>query len=101
MVEVLVLEVAKGAKDARVEVERSVDLIDYMVEEGVRLFGEGKFLMSDSFLGNDCIKLCMVSKVLVGIILCISFFNYFVNLCVLKIASAFIAGNMVVVKLLM
>ena len=98
MAEALVLEVAKGAKDARVEVERSADLIDYTAEEGVRLLGEGKLLMSDSFPGNDRTKLCMASKVPVGIILCIPPFNYPVNLCVSKIAPALIAGNTVVVK---
>ena len=45
----LVREVAKGAKDAMTEVVRSADLIDYTAEEGVRLLGEGKLLMSDSF----------------------------------------------------
>jgi glyceraldehyde-3-phosphate dehydrogenase (NADP+) len=91
-------EVAKGAKDARVEVERSADLIEYTAEEGVRLLGEGKLLMSDSFPGNSRNKLCLASKVPVGVVLCIPPFNYPVNLCVSKIAPALIAGNTVVVK---
>ena len=96
--EALVREVAKGAKDATTEVVRSADLIDYTAEEGVRLLGEGKLLMSDSFPGNSRNKLCLASKVPVGVVLCIPPFNYPVNLCVSKIAPALIAGNAVVVK---
>ena len=94
----LVIEIAKGEEDAMVEVMRSADLIEYTAEEGVRLLGEGKLLTSDSFPGHERNKLCLVSKVPVGVVLCIPPFNYPVNLCVSKIAPALIAGNAVVVK---
>lgn len=42
---------------------RSGDLISYCAEEGVRILGEGKFLLSDSFPGNDRTKYCLTSKV--------------------------------------
>jgi len=47
-------------------VVRSADLLSYTAEEGVRFFGEGKLLASDSFPGQDRTKLCLASKVGVG-----------------------------------
>ncbi|CAI5496411.1 unnamed protein product [Closterium sp. NIES-64] len=94
----LVKEVAKARKDSITEVLRSADFISYCAEEGVRLLAEGKFLTGDSFPGNDRTKLCMASKVPLGVVLCIPPFNYPVNLAVSKIAPALIAGNAVVLK---
>lgn len=94
----LVNEVAKARKDSITEVVRSGDLISYCAEEGVRILAEGKFLMGDSFPGNDRTKLCMTSKVPLGVVLCIPPFNYPVNLAVSKLAPALIAGNAVVLK---
>lgn len=45
------------------KVVRSGDLISYTAEEGVRILGEGKFLVSDSFPGNERTKYCLTSKV--------------------------------------
>lgn len=45
------------------KVVRSGDLISYCAEEGVRILGEGKFLVSDSFPGNERTKYCLTSKV--------------------------------------
>ncbi|GMG98949.1 hypothetical protein Nepgr_000789 [Nepenthes gracilis] len=61
--ECLVKEIAKPAKDAVTEVVRSGDLVSYCAEEGVRILGEGKYLVSDSFPGNERTKYCMVSKI--------------------------------------
>ena len=52
---------------------RSGDLISYIAEEGVRILGEGKFLLSDSFPGNERTKYCLTSKVQIFI-----FFTMFV-----------------------
>ncbi|KAB1204690.1 NADP-dependent glyceraldehyde-3-phosphate dehydrogenase [Morella rubra] len=60
--ECLVKEIAKPAKDAVTEVVRSGDLVSYCAEEGVRILGEGKFLVSDSFPGNERTKYCLTSK---------------------------------------
>jgi len=94
----LVKEIAKPAKDSLTEVVRSADLIDYTAEEGVRVLGEGKLLNSDSFPGQGRNKLCLVSKVPLGVVLAIPPFNYPVNLAVSKIAPALMAGNAVVLK---
>jgi glyceraldehyde-3-phosphate dehydrogenase (NADP+) len=98
MADCLVKEIAKPAKDAKTEVLRSADLIDYAAEEGVRALGVGALLNADSYPGSNRDKLCMVSKVPLGVVLCIPPFNYPVNLAVSKIAPALIAGNAVVVK---
>lgn len=42
---------------------RSGDLVSYTAEEGVRILGEGKLLVSDSFPGNERSKYCLSSKV--------------------------------------
>jgi glyceraldehyde-3-phosphate dehydrogenase (NADP+) len=94
----LVQEVAKPAKDARSEILRSADLIDYTAEEGVRLLAQGQLLASDAFQGADRTKLCLASPVPLGVVLCIPPFNYPVNLACSKIAPALIAGNAVVLK---
>lgn len=75
------------------EVMRSADLVDYTAEEGLRVLNQGKLLHSDSFPGAERNKLCMVSKVPLGVVLCIPPFNYPVNLAVSKIAPALIAGR--------
>ncbi|CAL5376202.1 unnamed protein product [Camellia sinensis] len=67
-------------------------------EEGARILGEGKFLESDSFLGNERTKYCLTSKIPLGVILAIPPFNYPVNLAVSKIGPALIAGNYLVLK---
>ncbi|CDY55249.1 BnaC02g44970D [Brassica napus] len=96
--ESLVKEIAKPAKDSVTEVVRSGDLISYCAEEGVRILGEGKFLLSDSFPGNERTKYCLTSKIPLGVVLAIPPFNYPVNLAVSKIAPALIAGNSLVLK---
>jgi glyceraldehyde-3-phosphate dehydrogenase (NADP+) len=47
------------------QVVRSGDLVSYTAEEGVRILGEGKLLVSDSFPGNERNKYCLSSKVCV------------------------------------
>ena len=94
----LMREIAKGKKDSVTEIVRSADLLDYCAEEGVRLLSRGNLITSDAFPGNERNKICMASKVPLGVVLCIPPFNYPVNLAVSKIGPALIAGNVVVLK---
>lgn len=64
----------------------------------MRSLGEGQLLTSDSFPGQSRNKLCLVSKVPLGVVLAIPPFNYPVNLAVSKLAPALMAGNTVVLK---
>jgi glyceraldehyde-3-phosphate dehydrogenase (NADP+) len=98
MADCLVAEIAKPAKDALTEVQRSADLIDYTAEEAVRVLSEGQLLTSDAFPGQPRNKLCLVSRVPLGVVLAIPPFNYPVNLAVSKLAPALMAGNAVVLK---
>ena len=54
--------------DVLMKVVRSGDLVSYCAEEGVRILGEGKFLVSDSFPGNERNKYCFTSKVISSIL---------------------------------
>ncbi|KHN12479.1 NADP-dependent glyceraldehyde-3-phosphate dehydrogenase [Glycine soja] len=74
------------------------DLVSYCAEEGVGILGEGEFLISDSFRGNERTKYCLTSKIPLGVVLAIPPFNYPVNLAVSKVAPALIAGNSIVLK---
>lgn len=94
----LVKEIAKSSKDSLTEVIRSAEFMDYTAEEGVRFLGEGQTLCPDSFPGQERNKMCMVSKVPLGVVLAIPPFNYPVNLAVSKLAPALMAGNAVVLK---
>lgn len=53
-----------------VKVVRSGDLISYCAEEGVRILGQGTFLVSDSFPGNERTKYCLTSKVKFLLVVC-------------------------------
>jgi len=94
----LVKEVAKPARDAAAEVARSADLVEYVAEDGARCLGEGGLLLPDSFPGNARNKLCLSTRVPLGVVLAIPPFNYPVNLAVSKLAPALMAGNAVVLK---
>lgn len=59
------------------KVVRSGDLISYCAEEGVRVLGEGRFLTSDSFPGNERNKYCLVSKVSIYLITFTSYYFFF------------------------
>ncbi|CAN0078735.1 unnamed protein product, partial [Heterosigma akashiwo] len=49
----LVKEVAKGRRAAVAEVVRSAELLEYTAEEAVRVMGEGRLLLPDSFPGGS------------------------------------------------
>lgn len=74
--------------------------VQYTRIAAIVVFGNdaGDLLMSDSFPGTPRNKICMSSKVSLGVVLCIPPFNYPVNLAVSKVAPALMAGNAVVLK---
>lgn len=93
---VLAKEVAKPLKAALNEVVRTVDLIRYSAEEGVRTVGE--IIEGGSFEAASKSKIAMVRREPMGLVLAIAPFNYPVNLSASKIAPALIAGNVVLFK---
>lgn len=92
----LTLEIGKTHAEARMEVVRTSQLIQYFAEEGRRYYGQ--IVPADSFPGYGRDKLCMVNREPMGVVLAISPFNYPLNLSASKIAPALVTGNAVVFK---
>ena len=92
----LISEIGKTVSEAKDEILRSADMIDYFANEGLNLRGEE--LSGEAFPGYDQTKMAIIERVPLGVVLAIAPFNYPVNLSVSKIAPAVIAGNAVVFK---
>lgn len=89
-------EVGKSLKDAKSEVNRTVDLIKYTVQHAMHVYNLS--MNGDNFPGGKKSKVAYVNKVPLGVILAISPFNYPVNLSASKISAALITGNTVIFK---
>lgn len=96
LAELLVTEVGKPISQARDEVERTVELIDYYAEEARRIFGES--VWSDVWPGYKKSKFALVERVPIGVVLAITPFNYPVNETAPKLVSALAVGNSLVLK---
>lgn len=92
----LVAEIGKPADEAKDEIVRSADMIDYFSHEALNLKGEQ--LPSGAFPGYTDDKISIIERVPLGVILAIAPFNYPVNLSVSKLAPALVAGNAVIFK---
>lgn len=92
----LVREIGKPTDEAKDEIIRSADMIDYFAEEALRLKGE--HFSSDAFPGYDKTKVAIIDRVPLGVVLAIAPFNYPVNLSVSKLAPALVTGNAVIYK---
>lgn len=92
----LIKEIGKSVVEAKDEILRSADMIEYFANEGLHLTGEE--LSGESFPGYDKSRMAIIERVPRGVILAISPFNYPVNLSVSKIAPALVAGNAVILK---
>jgi len=96
LVGLLVVEVGKPISQARDEVERTVELIDYYAEEARRMFGEA--IWSDAWPGYKKEKFALVERVPIGVVLAITPFNYPVNETAPKLVAGLMTGNSVVLK---
>lgn len=92
----LIKEIGKTYLEAKDEILRSADMIDYFAQDGLNLRGEE--LSGEAFPGYDQTKMAIIERVPQGLILAIAPFNYPVNLSVSKIAPALITGNAVIFK---
>ncbi len=92
----LVREIGKTFDEAKSEIKRTADLIDYFADEAQSIRGEE--LDSDNFPGYDKGRIALVERVAYGTVLAIAPFNYPVNLSASKIAPALLMGNSVVFK---
>jgi glyceraldehyde-3-phosphate dehydrogenase (NADP+) len=92
----LVNEVGKTADDAKSEIKRTADLMDYFADEAQSIHGEE--IDSDNFPGYDKGRIALIERVAHGVVVAIAPFNYPVNLAGSKIAPALLMGNNVVFK---
>jgi len=92
----LIKEIGKTVTEAKDEILRSADMIDYFANEGLHITGEE--LSGEAFPGYDQTKMAIIERVPLGVILAIAPFNYPINLSVSKIAPALIMGNAVIFK---
>ena len=87
----LTLELGRPLAGARVEIERSADLLDYFAEEGLRLRGEIPMI-------NEQQERVLVVKEPVGVVVAIAPFNYPITLLTFKLGAALMTGCSVVAK---
>ncbi len=91
----IALEGGKPKKDARIEVLRAVNTMRMSAEESIRLNGEQ--ITMDRSQGSEN-HIAYTIKQGVGPVLAISAFNHPVNLICHQVATAFAAGNTIIVK---
>ncbi|MGL4647650.1 MAG: aldehyde dehydrogenase family protein [Mycoplasmoidaceae bacterium] len=91
---VMVQEIAKGFNDAVKEVERTCEYIDLTILEYTKYYLIPKKIHEDKPNG----KIGFIKREPVGVVVCISPFNYPINLAISKIIPALILGNTVVFK---
>jgi glyceraldehyde-3-phosphate dehydrogenase (NADP+) len=96
MVSMMTREIGKSEAEAKSEIIRTADLIDYYADEVQSLRGET--LDSDNFPGYDKGHVALIERVAQGVVVAIAPFNYPVNLSASKIAPALLMGNSVVFK---
>lgn len=92
----IVKEVGKDKKSANSEVKRTADFIRFTADTAKTMHGQS--IVADSFPGAEKGRFAIINREPIGVILCISPFNYPVNLAASKIAPALIGGNTVVFK---
>jgi acyl-CoA reductase-like NAD-dependent aldehyde dehydrogenase len=93
--ETLSMEAGKPIKDARAEVGRAVQVLDFAADEAKTLHGE--LLPMDAAIGGEN-RLGMVRLYPIGVIAAITPFNFPLNLALHKLAPAVASGNAVVLK---
>ncbi|GAA4708018.1 aldehyde dehydrogenase family protein [Brevibacillus fulvus] len=91
----LVLETGKPIREARVEVDRAVQVLRFASEGAKRIHGEE--IQLDSARGGEN-QLGLTRRNPIGVVVAITPFNFPLNLVLHKVAPAIAAGNAVVLK---
>ena len=92
----LMKEIGKPINSAISEIVRTADI--FKATADTRTLFSGETILGDAFEGYTKEKISMTYRVPLGVVLCISPFNYPFNLAGSKIAPALMAGNSVVMK---
>ena len=88
-------ESGKPIREARVEVARSFQTFKFAAEEAKRIYGET--IPMDAAIGGEG-RFAYVERIPLGVIACITPFNFPLNLVSHKVGPAIAAGNSVVLK---
>jgi acyl-CoA reductase-like NAD-dependent aldehyde dehydrogenase len=88
-------ETGKVITESRGEVDRALVTVEISAEEAKRINGE---VVNANSFGAVTDKISIIQKKPVGVILCITPFNFPLNLALHKIAPAFAAGNTILFK---
>ncbi|WP_031489229.1 aldehyde dehydrogenase family protein [Ureaplasma canigenitalium] len=96
LAEILVREIAKSHKDSLSEIDRSVEYIEQTINEYQEMVSN-PLTYDEKKLGIKG-KKAVYYRIPVGVVCCISPFNYPLNLLISKLAPALVAGNSVVFK---
>ncbi|WP_338984051.1 NADP-dependent glyceraldehyde-3-phosphate dehydrogenase [Spiroplasma endosymbiont of Othius punctulatus] len=92
--DIMMAEIAKPLKESLAEVQRTVEIIDFTIEEVRRFYPTA---MDAKGWGIEN-KIGVFERVPVGVVCAISPFNYPFNLALAKIIPALLTGNTVVFK---
>lgn len=95
LAQLLVREIAKPVRDARVEVRRAVNTFAVAAEEAKRI--QGEMVPLDAVRGGEG-RVAFTVREPLGVIGAITPFNFPLNLVAHKVAPALAAGNTVVLK---
>src|SRR5207253_5841147 len=85
------LEEGKAIKDSRAEVQRSINIVEFMSGEGRRFGGY-------TSASESATKLAFTTRQPLGVVACITPWNFPLAIPAWKIAPALIAGNAVILK---
>ncbi len=91
----IAMESGKPLIYSRIEVDRAISTFTIAAEEATRIYGEVMPLDITSFSGN---RIGITKRFPIGVISCISPFNFPLNLVAHKLAPAIASGNTVVLK---
>ena len=94
LAEIITYEVGKSLNDSMSEVKRTIEFINYSIEESKRIFPE-------SYVGdglNVQNKIGIFNREPLGVVLAIGPYNYPLNLTISKIVPSILMGNTIVLK---
>ncbi|MDH4468856.1 MAG: aldehyde dehydrogenase family protein [Bacteriovoracaceae bacterium] len=88
-------EMGKTITDARLEIDRAALTFRHSAIEATQIVGE---ILPTNSLSNNRTTSCLVNYAPMGVVLCITPFNFPINLAAHKIGPAFAAGNTILLK---
>jgi len=88
-------ETGKPIRESRGEISRAAFVLEQYAEESLRMNGE---ILPCGVTADEVDKKALVMRKPLGVILCITPFNYPLNIAAHKVGAAFASGNAVILK---